>query len=148
MVYTMVNSIEKTYHSYTEEELTRKCITYSNIQNIGTISNETLKKCLQIPNIGIRVKDFYFENCYYPVINLICDINVAVNRIGKYCINKGKIVFVYRDGKTYVAKAEYGIISELSAAGYKEYGMFVPFSNGEKIIDPILRARWESILNK
>jgi hypothetical protein len=54
------------------------------------------------------------------------------------------VVFVYRDGHTYVTK-RYRIISELREAGYRETGMFVPFSNGEEILDPDLREKWESI---
>ena len=66
-------------------------------------------------------------------------------KIGKYCKNNGKVVFVYQNGKTYVTKG-YKIIDELKAAGYEEESACVPFSRGEVIRDPELRARWESII--
>ena len=42
----------------------------------------------------------------------------------------------------------YGILKELRAANFIESNLFVPFSNGEQINDPVLRARWESITKK
>ena len=40
----------------------------------------------------------------------------------------------------------YKIVDELIAAGYKEESTCVPFSRGEVIRAPELRARWESIV--
>lgn len=126
------------------DDFIEDCIAYCDTHHIGTICDETLKNCFQMPTEGVKVKRFNFQNCYYPIINSTCLDSVALNQIGKYCTNNGRVVFVYRDGKTYVTKG-YKILSELRAAGYTEFDLFVPFSNGEEILDPILKTRWESI---
>lgn len=127
-----------------EEEFIKDCATYCDRLHIGTISDETLQNCFEMPSTGVKVKHLYYENCYYPVLNSTVLDCVAVDRIGRFCSNNGKVVFVYRNGKTYVAKG-YKILDELRNAGYIESGMFVPFSNGEVIQDPVLKARWDSI---
>lgn len=134
---------EKARKSY-EEDFIADCNKFCDEHNIGSLSEETLKNCFQMPALGVRVKHLYFEDCYYPVITSTCLDCVACDRIGKFCTNNGRVVFVYRDGKTYVAKG-YKILSELRAAGYKESGLFVPFSNGEEIVDPVLKASWDKI---
>ncbi len=132
---------EKARQSY-REEFVEDCISYCDEHHIGTISEATLRNCFEIPETGIPVKHHYFETCYFPIINYCFDSN-AVNNIGRFCTNNGKVVFVYRNGKTYVAKSR--IADELRAAGYKKSHLFVPLSNGEQIQDPVLEARWESI---
>lgn len=134
---------EKARKSY-EEDFFSDCNKFCDEHNIGYISEESLKNCFQMPMSGVRVKHLYFENCYYPVITSTCLDCVAIDRIGKFCTNNGRVVFVYRDGKTYVTKG-YKILSELRAAGYREAALFVPFSNGEEIVDPVLKASWDRI---
>ena len=134
---------EKARQSYAED-FVEDCVSYCDKYHIGTISKETLRNCFEMPSMGVKVKHLYFEDCYYPIINSNCLDCIAVNRIGHFCTNNGKVVFVYRDGKTYVAKG-YKILNELRAAGYTESSLFVPFSNGEQIQDSVLNARWESI---
>lgn len=120
------------------------CASYCDRHHIGTIREETLQNCFIMPSIGVKVKHIHFEDCYYPIINSDCFNCVAADKIGHFCTNNGKVVFVYRDGQTYVAKG-YKILEELRAAGYTESGLFVPFSNGEQIQDYVMRERWESI---
>lgn len=129
---------------YHEEEFVEDCISYCDEHHIGTISDEILGNCFEMPATGVKVKHFYYESCYYPIINNDCLDCIAAENIGHFCTNNGKVVFVYRNGKTYVTKG-YKILNELRAAGYTEAGLFVPFSNGEQILDENLRARWESI---
>lgn len=127
-----------------EEDFVEDCVSYCDEHRIGTIREKTLRNCFEMPSAGVKVKHRDIEDCYYPAIKSNClDCN-AVGRIGHFCTNKGKVVFVYRNGKTYVAKG-YKILKELRAAGYTESGLFVPFSNGEEIQDPVLNARWKSI---
>ncbi len=135
--------LEKARQSY-EDDFVEDCVSYCTANNIGTISEETLQNCFEIPSTGVRVKHIYFEDCYYPIINYNCLDCIAIGKLGHFCTNNGKVVFVYRNGKTYVTKG-YKILNELRAAGYTESGLFVPFSNGEQIQDPVLSARWESI---
>lgn len=134
---------EKARLSY-NEDFTEDCIAYCDVHGIGILSDEILKNSFQMPETGVRVKHHHYEGCYYPIINSNCLDCIAVEKIGKYSTNNGKVVFVYRDGKTYVTKG-YKIVSALREAGYTECGMFVPFSNGEQILDFTLKSRWESI---
>lgn len=134
---------EKARKSY-EDDFVSDCIAFCDEHHIGTINDETLHNCMQMPASGVPVKHLYFEDTYYPILRSSCLDCVAVDKLGKFCSNNGRVVFVYRDGKTYVTKG-YKIISELRAAGYTESGLFVPFSNGEMIQDPILSATWEAI---
>ncbi len=135
--------LEKARQSYAED-FVEDCVSYCDEHHIGTISDETLRNCFEMPSTGVKVKHFDFEDCYYPIINSTCFDCTAVDNIGHFCTNNGKVVFVYRNGKTYVTKG-YGILSELRAAGYTKAGLFVPFSNCEQIQDSVLKARWDSI---
>ena len=134
---------ERARQSYAED-FVDDCVSYCDEHHIGTISYETLRNCFEMPSTGVKVKHLYFEDCYYPIINSTCFDCTAADRIGRFCTNNGRVVFVYRNGKTYVAKG-YKILNELRAAGYTKSGLFVPFSNGEQIQNPVLKARWESI---
>lgn len=134
---------EKACQSYVED-FVEDCTYYCDEHHIGSISEKTIQNCFEMPSTGVKVRRLYFEDCYYPVINSTCFDSAAADSIGRFCTNNGKVVFVYRNGKTYVAKG-YKILNELQTAGYTESGMFVPFSNGEMIQDPVLSARWESI---
>lgn len=58
-----------------------------------------------------------------------------------------KILYLTVCGKTYVTKG-YEIMSELRAAGYKEDSLFVPFSNSEEIVDPVLIMYRDTIISK
>lgn len=127
-----------------ENEFLEACTCYCDEHGIGCISRETLENCFEIPADGIKVIHHYFEDHYYPFLNSRSFDCVAGSFIGRYSRNNGKVAFVYRDGKTYVAKG-YKIIAELEEAGFKESSFFVPFSNNEKIQDQALRARWNTI---
>lgn len=133
---------EKARLSY-KDDFVSDCKAYCDERHIGSISEETLANCFQMPENGVRVKHPSFETTYYPFLNEVC-LDCRCDNLGHYCYNNGRVVFIYRNGHTYVAKG-YRIISELRDAGYTEFGLFVPFSNGEVILDPILFSRWESI---
>lgn len=115
--------------------------------HIGELSKETMECCFKIPRSGVPVKHTYFETTYYPACNEGCVDCTVTDRLGHYNANNGKVVFVYHDGHTYVAKG-YWILDELRRAGYKESGLFVPFSNGEQIADSDLATQWEQIPKK
>lgn len=128
------------------EDFKMDCLEYSNKHQIGELDAETLLNCFEIPAKGVRVKRLYFENWYFPILDNTISLDQERSRkLGRFCANNGKVVFVYCDGKTYVAKG-YKIIDELHKAGYTDTGMFVPFSNGEEILDPVLKSRWDSLV--
>ncbi len=120
------------------------CIAFCEQHNIDTISEKILNNCFEMPEEGVEVKHPYYEDCYYPIVRGNYFDCIAAERLGTYCTNNGKVVFVYIDGRTYVTKG-YKIVSELIKAGYREAPLFVPFSNGEEIKDETLRKKWESI---
>lgn len=120
------------------------CCAYCEKNNIGTLNHQTLKNCLKMPESGVKVRQKGTEKYYYPIINGTCFDSNAASYIGCFCVNNNVVVFVYRDGKTYVTKGT-DIQQELIGAGYTKVDMFVPFSNGERILDPKLRACWRAI---
>lgn len=119
------------------------CEKYCDDRNIGCISAESLANCFEMPISGVDVKHLYFEDTYYPVMNQNF-LDCRCEHLGHYCTNNGRVVFVYRNGRTYVTKG-YSILKELQDAGYTEAGLFVPFSNGEEIQDPFLKAKWDAV---
>lgn len=124
------------------EEFTRDSISYCEKNHIGKLSEDIINKCFEMPSTGVQVRNVYYEDRYYPVIN--SKYLDRIDLLGCFCYNNGKVIFVYRNGKTYVAKG-YKLIEKLEEAGYTKFGMFVPFSNGEEILDPFLKRKWESI---
>ncbi len=127
-----------------KKEFIHDCNEYCDKHHIGALDESILENCLIIPNTGVRVRHFYYEDVYYPVINQTFFDSTVPDRIGKFCLNNGKVVFVYRDGTTRVTKG-YKILDALKEAGYEKSGIFVPFSNGEEIIDSAVQVRWEKI---
>lgn len=126
------------------EDFKDDCINYCDQHHINAINEETLEKCFVIPPNGIMVKHSHYETCYFPILNTTCFDCIAADRIGRYNTNNGFVVFVYRNGGTYISRG-YKIVDELRAAGYRKSDLFVPFSNGERILDPTLSALWASI---
>lgn len=127
---------------YRRKRNAEACVSYCDKHHIGTIRKETLENCFEIPVTGVKVKIRGYETYHYPCVNFDGIVDYAT--IGHFCANNGKVVFVYRDGKTYVAKG-YKIMEELRAAGYTERNMWVPLSNGEQILDNVLKECWDSI---
>ena len=84
---------EKARKSYAEE-FVEDCISYCDEHYIGTISDEILDNCFEMPETGVKVKHFYYESCYYPIINNNCLDCVAAEKLGHFCTNNGKVVFV------------------------------------------------------
>ena len=127
-----------------EDEFMMDCLVYSQEMGFGEMERETLKNCFEIPVNGVSVIFPTYVDHYFPVISAFMLDKMPFEKIGKFCKNNGKVVFVYQNGKTYVAKG-YKIVDELKSAGYKEESMRVPFSRGELIKDPVLRERWEAL---
>ncbi len=140
--YKWMSLMEKAKLAW-KKEFEDDCIEYCEKNGIHAISDETLANCFEMPECGVHVKHLYYEQTLYPVISGCLD-STAISKIGKYCSNNGRVVFVYINGKTYVAKG-YKIISELESAGFKKGGIYVPFSNGEVITNMAMAARWDAI---
>ena len=131
---------KKARKSY-EEDFVNDCLAYCDEHNIGIIREENLQNSFKMPNDGVEVTG----NRYYPVIKNFFLDSYSVKKIGTYSARNGNVVYVYRNGYTYVTKG-YSIISELRKAGFRENrALFVPFCNGEEIRDPSLKKKWDSI---
>ncbi len=124
------------------------CIKWAEKHNILPLKKDTMKKCFRIPFSGVPVE--YSDQIgsrearIYPACKE-CVVDAAVlEKIGTFCQNDNIVAFVYRDGHTYVTRGLW-ILDELREAGYKEGYLFVPFSWGEVILDPVLRKKWEEI---
>ena len=92
----------------------------------------------------IKVKNNGVLQKVYPLLNSGFLDSVAESIIGHFACNNGVVVFVYRDGKTYLSR-DSNIILKLKELGYLESrGVTVPLSNGEIICDFLLRCQWEN----
>lgn len=129
----------------TVDDFVSDCCAYCEKHNVGKLNRKTLKKCFEIPESGVRVRKKGAEKCYYPIIRDDETNCGVVSYIGSFCVHNGVVIFVYRDGKTYVTTG-IDIQQELVGAGYTKANMFVPFSNGEYIMDPGMKARWRAII--
>lgn len=135
-------ALESYYRDYE-----RDCAEWCDEHNIGELSTETMERCFKIPRTGVPVRHLRFENIYRPLCSEFCMDSTVVDKLGHFCSNNGKVVFIYHDGHTYVTKG-YKILEELREAGYREAGLFVPFSNGEQITDSSLAAQWDRITKR
>ncbi len=129
----------KAAESY-KEYLRRDCIMYSEQNSIGVLSKDILQNCLVIPESGIQVSTVHYTTTHFPLFTNFTDMH----KVGKYDSNNGVVVFVYRDGTTYVARG-YKIIKLLCDEGYTAGSFFVPLSNGEKIVNKAVAERWEAL---
>ncbi len=96
---------------------------------------------LEIPDNGLQVKHYAGET---STINPIPEFSLR-SAAGTYCQNNGRVVFVDDKGATLVTPYCHEVKEVLSAAGYREGGLFVPLSNGEEIIDATLRDKWAKL---
>ena len=138
----MEKSDEATESHYRDYEI--RCANYCDEHGIGELSEATLKRCFRMPREGVPVKHPNYSTRIFPATDEFHVDCTVVALLGRFCTNNGKVVFVYRDGHTYVTKG-YGIIGELRAARFVRGDLFVPFSNGEQITDPDLAAKWDEI---
>ena len=111
---------------------------WCNEHHIGSIDDRLLESCLRIPR-GCGV-----YSIYYPRLNETCIDIVAISCLGSYSYNAGRVVFVYRDGHTYLSKNP-SIMDILEEAGYRRDNFLVPLSGSEKITDAYLGHLWNNI---
>lgn len=125
------------------KEFEYEVIEYSNLCQIGSIDDSLLEKCFEIPEEGLVVK--YSDST--ANISPVYHKNWAhfVKQLGHYNYNKGTYVFVYRNGKTYVTRC-YDVVLALKKANYQpNFDMYVPLSNGERIMQTKYAKQWEKV---
>ena len=126
-----------------KQDFIKDCIAFSKVNGIFSVNSKTLNKCFEIPDEGIDVVRDGAIITYWPYISCRHSVD-DIEFIGKYCAHNGKVIFVNRDGRTYIAKG-YGIIYELEKSGFHLKKMFVPLSYNETILDDSLDKAWSSI---
>ena len=117
---------------------------WCNEHHIGSIDENLLDSCLKVPRGGIPVESDGMYSTYYPFLNETCIDIIAIDRLGSYSYNAGRVAFVYRDGHTYLSK-DPSIMDVLKRAGYRRDNFLVPLSGSEKITDAYLRQIWDNI---
>ncbi|MBR3164182.1 hypothetical protein IKF15_02665 [Candidatus Saccharibacteria bacterium] len=140
------DQIEEAARLAHQQELKRVFAEWSDEHGIRPLDEAVLRRCFVIPDGGIQVKHFWhdYEKWEMPkTVHLDCTLG---STIGKFDANNGVVVFVNRDGRTYVAHG-YWIIKVLEDHGFEKGSWYVPFSNGEVIQDPVLAQRWEALAN-
>ncbi|MBR5647650.1 hypothetical protein IKW73_01775 [Candidatus Saccharibacteria bacterium] len=127
------------------ERFTQECLKKADLNCIGELDESILKNCYEMPIGGVFVRAPQgYETIQNPVINVHYFDRIGERMFGKYAYNSGKTAFVYRNGRTYIAKGR-GIIPYLEKAGYDEANFYVPLSCGEIILDETERALWDKI---
>ena len=122
-------------------EFVKKCEQFADDHEYGNISEELLKKCFEMPAEGVKVEFRGTPNTLFPAV-FDNNFYIACERIGRYSAHNGVYAFVYRNGKTYVTRS-YEVLKELRKEGYSVGCMYVPFANGENIVDAAYAEQWE-----
>jgi hypothetical protein len=128
---------EEAQYRYYEEDAIKWCDQHF----IGILPDDVLDRCLRIPREGMPVHHPGYESVARPLCNEFSVDSIVIGRLGRYNTNNGVVVFVYRDGHTYLANG-YWILKDLHHSGYRKAALFVPLSNGEEIADPRLAEEW------
>ena len=68
----------------------------------------------------------------------------SIDYVGSYSVYHNRVIFVDTDGTTYLAKGNH-IVKVLSNLNFRLLNYFIPFRDGETIIDENLRKLWEQI---
>lgn len=128
-------------------EFEEECKEWCRKNNVQSLPSETLQKCFQIPENGLKVKNSKYEITIYPELKSFGFDCAAVEKLGKYDANNGKTIFINTDGKTFVYRG-YDIQGQLEKCGFSRSNLFVPMSNGEEILDPYLKQLWDNCRHK
>lgn len=127
------------------EEFREDCEEYCNVKGIAKpLPNEVLAHCYNVPKDGVKIRWYGDDVTLYPAISGIFMDPVIKTRLGIFANRNGKVAFVYRDSKTFIAKG-YWIIPYLRQAGYVPGSLAVAFTNGEEIIDPVQKKIWDAV---
>lgn len=129
--------------SYTRD-YENDCIAWCDNNHIGKLTDETLKRCIRIPHKGVSIMRGPYESIVWPVHNECNFTHAVAISIGCFNAHNGIVVFIYRDGHTYITKG-YWIIDKLIDAGYRKSNLYVPFSEDEQITNPAFKAEWENL---
>lgn len=133
----------------TTQEYEKFCSEWCDKHHIGRLSQAELKRCLKIPTGGLRVDHPHFAAVYFPHCGLSDGENIITQRLCNFYQENGKVLFVYRDGNTYLTQGYWAIEKLTNIGFYRGLGRIpIPLScNNSKITDPTLAAKWEAACN-
>ena len=127
------------------DEFRYSCIKYSDEKGIKELSQSFLNNCLEVPMGGITVKNVAYDTVHYPLLNPLLEDERQLEKIGAYNIRKGVVVFVYRDGRTMVAKANaIPRVLKYAEGYYRDKRLFVPLAE-MRIIDEKIGTKWDGL---
>lgn len=103
--------------------------------------------CVEIPLSGVKAESWSGTHRIFPHVTSTWPAEELKAIIGTYYHNNGVIAFVDEYARTWVTFYFNGKTNDvLSHAGYTEYGIFVPFSNGETPTEPaFVRHQWDHL---
>lgn len=139
----------------TNDDFLDFCTEWCDENEIGTLSDNLIKeKSICIPKEGLTLVDHYLTSKYIPVLDEILSRRdkFVTERLGKYNISRDqtRLVFIYRNGDTYLTRNSKKTVEELEASGYRrmkhDYEVYVPLQPGETIVDPELKRKWDNIM--
>lgn len=89
MEYTKLR--KKAIESY-KKGMEEDCLRYASKKGIETISTESLKNCLVVPTTGIETNWKGSVSTIWPILNEYCFDSRAVDYIGSYYCNNGRVL--------------------------------------------------------
>jgi hypothetical protein len=104
------------------------------------LNEDILKMCIRVD--GTKV--------YYPLYDEYSDspITASPEYARKYGWNNGTVAFITENGEYYVTPFCFEVRDYLEELGYKDIGLYVPFSNGDIPADKDAALVWEALRNK
>ena len=150
----LMNGLNDSLHWYALEDKAKtdryddlgvKCAKWCDDNEISSLPDAILDNCFEVPMDGITIETADKKSeVYMPPIN-----NTTYNKehtvfLGTYNVCNDRVAFVYRNGRTYVAKGT-KILVFLKSAGYRKTDLYVPLSRDEKILNPKLKAQFNAI---
>lgn len=134
------------------EEFKDDCRMWAKANKVQPVPIEELGHCLPIPINGIGViiegdedddgDSFDQYEFYDPIVKYVNPRSIEY--VGSYSVYNNRVIFVDVDGTTYLAKGNH-IVKILNNLNFRMLNYFLPFRDGEVIIDESLRKLWEQI---
>lgn len=130
----------------TVREYENFCSRWCDKHRIGRLSQAELSRCLRIPNDGLRVDHPHFAAIYFPHCGVSDSESVITQRLCNFFYENGKVLFVYRDGHTYLTQGYWAVEKLINIGFHRGLGRVpVPLSCSDgKIADPNLAEEWET----
>ena len=134
----------RAYKTREEERRYNKIISLAKKKGVAELPHEVYMLSLEIPKNG-------FETIFYGTEK---DITRPVYEweldyaLGTYCENNGKLVFVDKYGGTFVTPYVEEVKDTLVDRGFNPASLFVPLSNGEKIVNEDIAKKWEQLCSR